>query len=303
MIRSRTILYGLSFAALLTGCDSPTVQQWLHPDPEAKQFEQPKIDSINDTTEKMAKEAADSGDYKRAGQFYAQLVDSKKGTADEQFRYKLGLAESARRVGDNSAALDMYELLLKEKPDNVDVMEGRGLTLMASGRVADAGRQLADVIAKEPSRWRSLNALGILFVTKNMIPEAMAYYNEALKYSADNPAILNNMGLSKAIDRDFQGAFAAFEQGVRASKTETQRKQISLNMAMVYGVSGDLETAKSIATKYLQGPSLDNNLGLYAHLSKDDELAKTYLDMALTDSQAFYQRAWENLDIVEQKTK
>ena len=291
----------LSLSLLVSACDSPTVKQWLEPDKEAKGFEQPAFDSINATTEKMAVEATSNGDYKRAGQFYTQLVDSKKGSPDDQFRYKVGLAESARRIGQNAAALDMYEQLYKEKPTDVSVMEGRGLTLMAAGRTADAGRQLAEVIEKDPKRWRSLNALGILFVTKNMIPEAMAYYTEALKQSPDNPAILNNVGLSQAVDKNYSRAFEAFEQGVRVSKTDAQRKQISLNMAMVYGISGDLETAKEIASKFLEGPALDNNLGLYAHLAKDDNLAKTYLDMALTDAQVYYQRAWENRDIIEQK--
>lgn len=290
-------------AALLAGCDSPTVQQWLEPDKEMAKFEQPKIDSINATTEKMAIEATAAGDFKRAGQFYTQLMDSKKGTADEQYRYKTGVAESARRLGEYAAALEMYDALIKERPADVDTMEGRGLALMASGRVADAGKQLADVIARDSRRWRSLNALGILFVTKNMIPEAMAYYTEALKFSPDNPAVLNNIGLSQATARHFPEAFAAFEHGVRVSRNESQRRQISLNMAMVYGISGDLDTARSVASKYLQGPALDNNLGLYAHLAKDDTLARTYLDMALTDSQTFYQRAWENRGLLEQKAE
>lgn len=264
-------------------------------------FDQPQIDSVSDTTEKMAKEAMEAGDYRRAGQFYTQLVDGKKGTADDQFRYKLGVAECARRLGANEEALSMFDALVKERPGDVNAMEGRGLTLMATGRVADAGRQLADVIAKDPKRWRSLNALGILFVTKNMVPEAMAYYTEALKNSPDNPAILNNVGLSQAVDKNYPRALDAFDQALRVSKTDAQRKQISLNMAMVYGISGDLESARKIAEKYLEGPALDNNMGLYAHLAKDDGLARTYLDMALSNAPTYYQRAWENLDVVDQK--
>jgi len=297
----RTLSLCLSAAALLAACDSPTVKQWLEPDKDAKLFTQPTIDSISTTKKKQAIEAMNNGDFKRAGQFYTQLVDSKKGTADEQFRYKLGLAESARRLGANEDALNMYNQLVKERPSDIPTQEGRGLTLMATGQVADAGKQLGEVIAKDGTRWRALNALGILFVTKNMVPEAMAYYEEALKQSPNNPSVLNNMGLSAAISRDFSRAFDAFERGLRATKTEAQRKRISLNMAMVYGISGDFDTAKQLASKYLEGPALDNNLGLYAHLAKDDALARTYLDMALTDSQTHYQRAWENRNIVEKK--
>jgi Flp pilus assembly protein TadD len=177
-------------------------------------------------------------------------------------------------------------------------MEGRGLSLMANGKVSDAGRAFSDVIEKDPKRWRTLNAIGILFVTKNMVPEAIAYYTEALEISPDNPAILNNVGLSYATDKNYPRAIEALKQASRFSKAPFQRKQIDLNLAMVYGVSGDFDTARDVAGKYLEGPALDNNLGLYAHLAKDDSLAKSYLNMALTQSPTYYERAWENLDVV-----
>ncbi len=67
---------------------------------------------------------------------------------------------------------------------------------------------------------------------------------------------------------------------------------------MVYGLSGDMVKARELAGKYLDGPALENNLGFYAHLAKDDALAKTYLNMALSDSATYYQRAWTNLDMI-----
>ena len=181
-------------------------------------------------------------------------------------------------------------------------MEGKGLTLMALGKSVDASRVFADVVAKDPTRWRTLNALGILFVTKNMIPEAMAYYNEALKQSPDNAAVLNNMGLSYAVDKNYPRAIEVLEQGSRISKSNGQRKQIDLNIALVKGVSGDLDGAREVASKYYEGPALDNNMGLYAHLAKNDTLAKTYLNMALSQSPVFYERAWNNLDNINDES-
>lgn len=264
-------------------------------------LDQPDVDGVNSTMEKQAIEAAQRGEYRRAGQFYKQLIDSPKGSADDKFRYKLGFAEAARRSGDTKTAIPIYDALIKEQPEHQDALEGYGLALMQSGKPVDAGRVFADLMKVNPKRWRTLNALGILFVNKHMVPEAMAYYTEALQYSPDNPAILNNVALSQAVDRNYARAFDSFEQALRVSSTENQRQQISLNMAMVYGISGDLETARSIASRYLKGPQLDNNLGLYAHLSKDDTLAKTYLDMALSGSPTYYERAWNNLDVIEGK--
>lgn len=292
--------------ALLAGCsgmDQQTEAWFKGGDKQAAmdKLDGPSVSGVNNTMEKQAIEAAQKGDFRRAGGFYRQLLDSPKASDDDKTRYKLGMAEAARRGGDLKTALPMYETLTREQPDHLEAMEGYGLALMQSGKAVDAGRVFADIMKENPKRWRTLNALGILFVNKNMIPEAMAYYTEALKYSPDNAAVLNNVALSQAVDGNYARAFDTFEQAARVSNSELQRQQITLNMAMVYGISGDLETARSIASKYLQGPELDNNLGLYAHLAKNDALARTYLDMALSGSQTYYERAWNNLDIVEGK--
>ena len=117
-----------------------------------------------------------------------------------------------------------------------------------------------------------------------------------MNQSPDNPAVLNNAGLGFAVDRNFPRAIEALQHAARVSKSPLQRKQVELNLALIYGVSGDFDTAREVAGKHLEGPALENNLGLYAHLAKDDALAKSYLNMALTQSTTYYERAWENLD-------
>jgi Flp pilus assembly protein TadD len=292
--------YALMLATSLSLAACGTIEggQFFDPDTTFSKLPQPEVKGVNDTQEAMAKEAAANGDFKRAGQFYAQLVGSQKGTPEQILRYKIGLADANRRLGNNEAALAQFEELYQQNAGNLDIAEGRGLSLMASGKISDAGRAFSEVLEKDPKRWRTLNAVGILFVTKNMVPEAIAYYTEALASSPDNPAVLNNVGLSYAIDRQFERGIQALDQASRLAKSPAQRKQIDLNLAMVTGVSGDIETAREIASKYLEGPALDNNLGLYAHLAKDDALAKSYLNMALSQSPVYYERAWENLDTI-----
>lgn len=299
-----TTLFGLGACANM---DSQTAS-WLGTGSKSKtealeaMTSDSTVEGVNATLEKQAIVALERGDISRAQQFYQQLLTSEKGSAADNIRYKIAYAETMRRVNNTEDALSAYDEILEEVPDNLDAQEGRGLTLMAMGKATDAGRAFSDIMEKDGKRWRTLNALGILFVTKNMIPEAMAYYTEALKFSPDNPAVLNNVGLSQAVDKNYPRAIQALEQASRIAKSGERRRQVDLNLAMVYGASGDIDTAKEIATKYLQGPALDNNVGLYAHLAKDDALAKTYLNMALSGSPTFYERAWDNLDLVEKNT-
>jgi Flp pilus assembly protein TadD len=278
-------------------------QQWLDPDKTFALFDQPVVKGVNATQEEMASKAFANGDFLKAAQLYQQMLGSEKTTPEQQLRYKLAMADATRRAGKQEEALRMYEELVRDFPQHVEVQEGLGLTRMATGKVAEAGTAFAVVMEKDPKRWRTLNGLGILFVAKNMVPEAMAYYNEALLYSPENAAILNNMALSQAVDRNFPRASQAFERAILASKQPAQRKQIEMNYAMVLGISGNFEDARTLASKYLEGATLDNNLGLYAHLAKDEALAKAYLNMALSQSTSHYPRAWENLDLVNDAGK
>lgn len=296
-MRQQAVIPFLFLILLVSGCGVVS-KEWIDPDTTLSSFDGPSVKGVKETVEESAKASMNGGDYRRASQFYEQLISAESGLAADKLRYKVGFAESLRRMGDNDRALSIYDDLFEKNPGNLDVAEGRGLTMMATGKVVDAGRAFADIIAKDPKRWRTLNALGILFVTKNMISEAMSYYTEALKYSPDNPSILNNVGLSQAVDKKYTQAIASLQQGGRMSKSANQRKQIEMNLAMVYGVSGDLDTAKEIAGKYLEGAALDNNLGLYAHMAKDNSLAKTYLNMALSQSPTYYERAWNNLNAI-----
>jgi Flp pilus assembly protein TadD len=283
---------------MLVACNDPTVEQWINPDKTFAKLPQPDVPTVNQTLEKSASDALEAGDIKRASQFYKQLLDSDKATPADKIRYRAALADASRRAGDDVSALKLFDEILKDDPKNIDALEGKGLTLMAQGKSAEAGRVLAQVLELDSKRWRTLNVLGILFVTKNMIPEAMEYFTEALKVSPDNPAVLNNVGLARAIEGNYPRAVEALQQAAKMSNTDARRKQVNLNLALVYGISGDMDSAKAVAEKYLDGAALDNNLGLYSHLAKNDELAKTYLNMALTRSPTYYERAWQNLNVI-----
>lgn len=291
----------LASCALLGACDNATTRQWLDPDKEFKEFEQPDVPTMQTTTEESAKKAIEDGDFERAGQFYVQLLDRKKLSDTDRTRYEVALGDLDRRLGRHKSAIERYDAVLEKASGNVDALEGKGLAMMAQGNIADAGQIFKAVLAQDPKRWRTLNALGILFTTKNMIPEAMAYYAEALKVSKDSPAILNNVGLTQAINHNFPRAIQAMKQAARVAPNDARREQIDLNLALIYGISGDYDSARAMAEKYLKGPTLDNNLGLYAHLANNQELAKAYLNQALSGSTTYYERAWKNLDIISGK--
>jgi Flp pilus assembly protein TadD len=96
---------------------------------------------------------------------------------------------------------------------------------------------------------------------------------------------------------NYAGAIEILQQASRNSEdVPEQKRRVDLNLALVYGISGDFDTAKAVAAPHLTEPQLYNNLGIYSELARQPELARTYLSKALDSTTIYYDKAWENLE-------
>ncbi|MEZ5691595.1 MAG: tetratricopeptide repeat protein [Rickettsiales bacterium] len=259
-------------------------------------LEGPKIKNIKEVRMDSAQQAKERGDYVMAYQLYQQILEKEPNNLEITELF----ADSKRRAGEYDDSISVYDSILAKDSGNLEAMEGKSLALIAKGDFETPTSILDKVIKKDPTRWKSLNAMGILFVTRELYPESVEYFESALKQSPNNISIMNNLGLSYALNKNYKKSLDYLTKASSISSIGSmQRKRIDLNMALVYAGMGNLEEAKAIAESYLSGPLLNNNLGLYAHLAKDDELAKSYLNMALTESKVYYSKAWENLDTIK----
>ncbi|MBY0407776.1 MAG: hypothetical protein K2Q01_08785, partial [Rickettsiales bacterium] len=260
------------FSLWLTGCNGGAAPV----DSKAflNELSGPKVTGVNDSMLQSAAQAEAQGNFKLAGQIYAQVLEKRP----EDTAVMLSLADSFRRDAQTQKAIAAYDAVLAKDAKNVGAKEGKALALIASGDFDTPAVLLDEVIQAEPTRWKTLNALGILFTTRNLQPEAQQYFNEALKHHPNSASIYNNLGLSQALERNFDGSVATLAKASGlAAPASTERKRIDLNTALVQASAGRVDDAKRIAEQYLAGAELDNNLGLYAHLAKDDRMAKAYL--------------------------
>lgn len=278
----------------LAGCSlDATDSRVFDPDAEFAKLDQPEIPTVESSLLKSARYKEEQGQYEEAASLYAQLIDTNPDNLD----YQLALAETVRRNGDNEEAITLYDPLLNDKKVGLDALEGKALAVMARGEFKEASTLFEQIVRQDGTRWRTLNALAIMFTLKDLHEEAMAYYTEALKNSPNNASVLNNIGLSSAIARQYATSLEYLDKAAKTSRNDAAKnRRIELNKALVHGVSGDLQMAERVASRHLKGALLQNNLGLYAHLANNDELAKSYLNMALSQSPSFYKNAWENLD-------
>lgn len=287
----------LFLTTALTGCQGTDGGSAMETDADTllKSMAGPEITGVDATMLKMAVSAETKGDYRAAAQTYQQLLDKSPSNAPLAISY----AEALRRSGKPDLALEVFKKVLHEVPDNQDAMEGKGLSELSLADLDAASMTLTKLAQINPNRWRTLNAIGILFATRGLYDESVQYFDAALQKKPNHPAVINNKGLVQALDRRFSQSISSLLEASDVAKTSMQKTQIDLNTALVYAVAGDLQNAEVMAAKHLQGAALQNNLGLYASLAKDNELARTHLNMALSESTTFYEKAWDNLNNIQ----
>jgi Flp pilus assembly protein TadD len=237
-----------------------------------------------------AKSAENAGDFREAADYYEQALKIDPMNRD----LKMSLADSYRRSGNPDRAITIYDDLLKEDTSFLAAKEGKGLALMAKGDYQTPAALFDQVIKADHTRWKSLNALGILFSTRKLYNEAEQYFSEALKHQT-NAGVMNNAGLTQALQKNYEPAIENLSQAViMAERNSADRKRIDLNLALVYAAAGNMDAAREIVAHYAPAESRDYEISLYAPLAKDSKRAADYLHLALTEGKTPSEKARES---------
>lgn len=293
---TRALLIATSVSLILTGCQGTGQRKITKPEELEKILKEakgPDVPSLEEALLTSAKKADETRQYRTAVGFYKQLLEKNPNNS----LYQYHLATSMRKAGMYEESIAEYNKLLDNPEHKVEALEGIALSLMAQGEYERAGDKLAEVMELDAARKGAINAIGILFTIKGMYHEARQYFEEALVVDPGNVFVLNNMALMEALDRRFDESLRLIREAKsKAGRTSPEAVQLDMNMALVYAIKGDLDGARAAAAPHLTEPQLLNNMGYYSYLAQDDNMAKSYLNMALTNSPVYYEKAWKNLE-------
>ena len=233
-------------------------------------------------------------EYAKAAEAFKNIQDADKYSQETLFIY----AESLRLSNDVNEAIEIYDKIININSDYLQAIEGKALCFVSQGDFSAGAVLLNKVLAADATKWRTINALGVIYALKGELAEAVEYYELAMQVSENNPVIANNLGLSLAFSGLHDEGKKVIEESLsNVLQHETEKfKKIEYNLALIYGMAGDMDTSADILRKYLAESEILNNLGFYAKLSKDKELAKSYLSEALAKSPVHYEKAWNNLN-------
>ncbi|MCX7606328.1 MAG: hypothetical protein N2170_03545 [Bacteroidia bacterium] len=124
---------------------------------------------------------------------------------------------------------------------------------------------------------RAINDLGALTFLAGRLDEAMDYLNTANRLSANNPAVLNNMGLIYAARKEHAQAAQAFQASYAARPTP----EAAFNLGVVYEKTAQYAAAAEAFGNAGDLPGAHYNAGLSRLLMNDLAGAKVSLERAI----------------------
>jgi len=226
---------------LLTGCETTQTET------------DTKVDN---TLAKIAQDAEATGDYKAAADFYQRALARNP----DDLTARLSLSRNLRRLGNANEAGKVLSPEKDRYSENATFLLEFGKVELATGNAKNAIVILNKAAEKTPDNWQVLTTLGIAYDMQEMYWRSEDIYQAALTLSPNNPAILNNLGMSQAQAGKLDDAIATLEKALAKSYGDTQIRQ---NLALLYGIKGDNAKAEGLARKDLGALEIKNNMAYY----------------------------------------
>jgi tetratricopeptide (TPR) repeat protein len=208
------------------------------------------------------------------------------------------LAELAYAEGKSEEALERYKLLLGRHPTDVRLAERAAISALKAGNIGLA-KGLADHATSLPkASWRAWNARGVAADLNGDFEAADVAYERALALAPDRAEVLTNVGWSKLLRGDWNGAIAPLEQAAELMPSSAR-------------AANNLELARAALANHLPqrrpGESDDdwaarlNDAGVAARLRGENARAVAAFSQAIEARTSWYARAANNLSAVSGK--
>lgn len=154
-------------------------------------------------------------------------------------------AQAKRQAGDFPGAVKILSQLMLINPDDGRVVSEYGKVLVQQGRAKEAIDFLKRAVQLSSTDWTLYSALGVAFDANNDYANAKLAYEQALHLKPEEPAVLNNYALSRALAGDLPAAKTLI--GEAAAKSQDPR--VARNVAMINGLSLQAPAAPAIKTE------------------------------------------------------
>jgi len=199
------------------------------------------------------------GDYAAAAAFFKRAENAEP----KSIEALNGLGESLAAGGAGREAADAFRKALVIDEKNARALRGLGNALIAQDQADLAIEQFEKALAIDPRDYRAYSGLGVAYDSLANHDKAQEFYYAGLEIAPNDTVLRNNLGLSLAFAGHYKGAIEILRPlALRPGATARDRQ----NLALVYGLSGDIEQAKKFSRLDMDSKEVERNLSYYAAL-------------------------------------
>jgi Flp pilus assembly protein TadD len=153
-------------------------------------------------------------------------------------------ARVLRGLGRYDQAVAVMQAAAVKAPADGDVLGAYGKALADSGQLEQAAKVLANSYTPDDPNWSGLSAQGYVADRLGDHRAAQGFYQSALKIAPQEPSVLNNLGLSYALDKRLPDA----ERTLREAAAQPLADQrVRANLALVLSLEGKFDEAERVA--------------------------------------------------------
>ena len=205
---------------------------------------------------------------------------------DEEAVHLIRVAQKARDSSNPEAALNFYKKAKELDPENGQIYLGigqvyvdmklldaateylksaevhgadpskvsylRGKVHLLSGRIDLAEKEFAKFESED-----SLNALGAIYDNKGNHEKAQEFYKKVIVKDPNYIDAYNNLGFSLFLEKKYKDAIFYLESACAFPGANVNYRS---NLALAYGMSGDMKKAREIYSKDFEGEALEERM-------------------------------------------
>jgi Flp pilus assembly protein TadD len=171
----------------------------------------------------------------------------------------LAYANGLEALGQTDQQVAVLTRLHQEHADDQKIAILLGKKLVQNGQAVDALPILEQAAAAPGADWRVHSALGSAYDQQQLFDKAQAEYARALALQPNELSVLNNMGMSYALQGNLKQAESVLRQASQLPGAQNEPR-IRQNLALVVGLQGRFEEARKIASEELPPDQVEANL-------------------------------------------
>lgn len=252
----RSAVSALALAVTLAGCANDPFTDSIRPRQTADSPDSP-TDRVTPIL-RVAQATERGGDLRSAVGLY------RRAHSMDPHRYEplIGLADGLARLGAADEAAEAYRAAIALRPRDVVALRGLGNQLLALGQPAQAILQLEAALDQGPDA-RIYNSLGVAHDVQGDHPGAQAFYRAGLDVDPASMALRGNLALSLVLASRYNEAIELLKPMAFGPSATPRLRQ---NLALAYGLSGDMDSAARVSRVDLDESTVRHNLSYYSTL-------------------------------------